>query len=51
MPDAWATVAELDASTQDLLASVLETRGADPQQQAMRRAFRADVPFRWSGPK
>jgi ubiquinone/menaquinone biosynthesis C-methylase UbiE len=41
----WSTVAELDAATQDRLAAVLETRGADPQQQAMRRAFLADIAF------
>jgi ubiquinone/menaquinone biosynthesis C-methylase UbiE len=45
MPDVWATVTELDAPTQELLADVLETRGEHPQQQAMRRAFLADVPF------
>jgi ubiquinone/menaquinone biosynthesis C-methylase UbiE len=45
MPDVWATVAELDDATQERLAAVLETRGADPQQQAMRRAFLADVVF------
>lgn len=43
MLDVWASVANLDAATQDRLAAVLETRGADPQQQAMRRAFLADV--------
>jgi SAM-dependent methyltransferase len=45
MPDVWATVAGLDAAMQERLAAVLETRGADPQQQAMRRAFLGDVPF------
>lgn len=45
MPDVWTTVADLDATTQDRLADVLETRGADPQQQTMRRAFLADVAF------
>lgn len=45
MPDVWSTVSELDPATQDRLADVLETRGADPQQQEMRRAFLADVPF------
>jgi ubiquinone/menaquinone biosynthesis C-methylase UbiE len=43
MPDVWATVADLDRSMQERLADVLETRGADPQQQAMRRAFLADL--------
>jgi ubiquinone/menaquinone biosynthesis C-methylase UbiE len=45
MPDVWAAVATLDRTTQDRLADVLETRGADPQQQQMREAFLADVPF------
>jgi ubiquinone/menaquinone biosynthesis C-methylase UbiE len=45
MPDVWATVATLDSAMQDRLAEVLETRGADPQQQALRRAFLADIPF------
>ncbi|HYG90800.1 MAG TPA: methyltransferase domain-containing protein [Azospirillum sp.] len=45
MSDVWSTVAELDAATQERLAGVLETRGAHPQQQAMRRAFLADIPF------
>lgn len=43
MTDMWATVATLDPATQDRLANVLETRGADPRQQAMRRAFLADI--------
>jgi ubiquinone/menaquinone biosynthesis C-methylase UbiE len=45
MPDVWSTVADLDSATQTRLADVLETRGADPQQQAMRRAFLADIEF------
>ena len=45
MPDVWAIVADLDPSAQERLASVLETRGADPQQQAMRRAFLSDIKF------
>jgi ubiquinone/menaquinone biosynthesis C-methylase UbiE len=45
MQDVWSAVAELDAVTQERLADVLETRGADPQQQAMRRAFLGEVPF------
>jgi hypothetical protein len=43
MPDVWATVSELDTATQERLADVLETRGANPQQQAMRRAFLAEI--------
>jgi ubiquinone/menaquinone biosynthesis C-methylase UbiE len=45
MPDVYATVRELDAATQERLVDVLETRGADPQQQALRRAFLGEVPF------
>jgi ubiquinone/menaquinone biosynthesis C-methylase UbiE len=45
MPDVWAAVAILDRTTQDRLAEVLETRGADPQQQHIRQGFLADVPF------
>jgi ubiquinone/menaquinone biosynthesis C-methylase UbiE len=45
MPDVWATFTELDAAMQQRLADVLETRGADPRQQAMRRAFLGDIPF------
>jgi ubiquinone/menaquinone biosynthesis C-methylase UbiE len=46
MPDVWATVTALDKAAQERLAEVLEKRGAEPQQQAMRRTFLADVPFR-----
>jgi SAM-dependent methyltransferase len=45
MSDVWSAVKELDVDTQERLAGVLETRGADPQQQAMRRAFLAEVPI------
>ena len=46
MPDVWARFPELDAATQERLAGVLETRGADPQQREMRETFfLADVPF------
>jgi len=45
LPDVWSGVAQLDAATQERLAAVLETRGADPQQQEMRQAFLADVGF------
>jgi ubiquinone/menaquinone biosynthesis C-methylase UbiE len=45
MPDVWSSVSELDSSMQERLAEVLETRGADPQQQAMRRMFLASIPF------
>lgn len=45
MPDVWAGVAELDPSMQQRLADVLETRGADAQQRAMRRTFLAEIEF------
>ena len=45
MPDVWSRVAELDVAAQERLAAVLETRGADPQQQGMRRAFLGDIRF------
>jgi len=45
MPDVWATVTELDTATQQRLSDVLETRGADPQQKALRRTFLADIEF------
>jgi hypothetical protein len=43
MPDVWATVTNLDSATQQRLADVLETRGADPQQQALRTSFLASI--------
>jgi ubiquinone/menaquinone biosynthesis C-methylase UbiE len=45
MADVWARVAELDEATQQSLAGVLETRGADAQQRAMRAVFLTDIPF------
>lgn len=45
MPDVWASVTELDPAMQERLAGVLEARGSDPQQQAMRRSFLARVEF------
>lgn len=45
MPDVWATVTDFDEATQRQLANVLETRGRDEQQRAMRRAFLGDVEF------
>jgi ubiquinone/menaquinone biosynthesis C-methylase UbiE len=45
MPDVWTAVRELDEATQERLADVLEKRGADPQQRAMRGAFLQEVPF------
>lgn len=45
MPDVYSNIAELDVAMQERLADVLETRGADPQQQDLRRRFLADVAF------
>jgi ubiquinone/menaquinone biosynthesis C-methylase UbiE len=43
--DVWSSVSELDAATQKRLADVLEARGADAQQQAMRRLFLETIDF------
>ena len=43
MPDVWTSVRDLDQAMQERLADVLEKRGADAQQQAMRRAFLDEV--------
>lgn len=43
MADVWSNVAGLDDETQERLAGVLETRGADPQQQEMRHRFLAAI--------
>ena len=45
MPDVWTAVQDLDRATQERLADVLEKRGADAQQHAMRRAFLQEIPF------
>jgi ubiquinone/menaquinone biosynthesis C-methylase UbiE len=45
MRDVWSMVSKLNAATQERLADVLETRGADAQQQRMRDAFLADIGF------
>jgi SAM-dependent methyltransferase len=45
MSDMWSTVAELDPVVQERLAGVLETRGADPSQRAMRRRFLESIPM------
>src|SRR5262245_10906375 len=43
MPDPYATIAEADSSLQELLSHVLELRAADPQQQAMLRAYLSEI--------
>lgn len=45
MPDVWANVTELDAAMQQRLAGVLESRGVDAQQQAMRSRFLSSIEF------
>jgi ubiquinone/menaquinone biosynthesis C-methylase UbiE len=45
MPDVWSGISDLDAATQLRLADILELRGADPQQQAMRTTFLDDILF------
>src|SRR5688572_16687705 len=45
MTDVYSAVADLDPATQERLAGVLETRGADPAQQEMRLAFLGAIPF------
>jgi ubiquinone/menaquinone biosynthesis C-methylase UbiE len=45
MTDVWARFNELDAPMQARLAGVLETRGSDVQQQAMRHAFLSEIEF------
>ena len=45
MPDVWSAVQELDQAAQERLADVLEKRGSDAKQRAMRRAFLQEVPF------
>jgi ubiquinone/menaquinone biosynthesis C-methylase UbiE len=45
MPDLYSSVTSLDPAMQRRLAEVLETRGSDPQQQAIRRTFFGSVQF------
>jgi SAM-dependent methyltransferase len=45
MPDVYSSVAELDVATQERLAAVLETRGNDPQQRALRHEFLSGIEF------
>ncbi|MGH2585326.1 MAG: methyltransferase domain-containing protein [Dehalococcoidia bacterium] len=45
MPDVYANFSEFDSAMQVRLAEILELRGADPQQQALRRDFLADITF------
>jgi ubiquinone/menaquinone biosynthesis C-methylase UbiE len=45
MPDVYSNIAALDDAMQERLADVLETRGADRQQQELRRAFLDAIQF------
>lgn len=45
MPDLYAAITEVEPEVQERLAGVLELRAADPQQQAMLRAYVSDVEF------
>ena len=45
MPDVYVVFDELDVATQERLAEILELRGADAQQQALRDSFLADISF------
>ncbi len=45
MPDVYANIAEADPTVVEWIAGALEIRAADPQQEAMRDAYLADVPF------
>src|SRR5262245_24053364 len=43
MPDPYASIAEADQALQARLADVLELRAADPQQQAMLKAYLSEI--------
>ena len=43
--DVYATITDADPALVARIAEVLELRAADPQQQAMRRAYLADIAF------
>jgi ubiquinone/menaquinone biosynthesis C-methylase UbiE len=43
--DVYAAIADADPALVARIAEVLELRAADPQQQAMRRAYLADIAF------
>jgi ubiquinone/menaquinone biosynthesis C-methylase UbiE len=45
MSDVWSSVAELESEAQTRLADVLEIRGANAGQRAMRREFLTSIPF------
>jgi ubiquinone/menaquinone biosynthesis C-methylase UbiE len=43
MPDVYASIAEASVETQQRLADIIESRFADPRQQAMVHAYLADI--------
>jgi SAM-dependent methyltransferase len=43
MPDVYATIADVDAATQERLADILELRAADPQQRDMAESYLSDL--------
>jgi len=45
MPDLYATITEVEPAVQERLAGVMELRAADPQQQAMLKAYISDIEF------
>ena len=49
MPDVYATIAEVDAATQERLADILELRAADPQQRAMVESYLSRIELRAAG--
>ena len=46
VPDAYATIADIDVAVQERLAGVLELRAADPQQRAMLESYLSEIEFR-----
>ena len=45
MPDLYATISEVDHTTQERLADVLEMRAADPRQREMLEAYLSEIDF------
>jgi ubiquinone/menaquinone biosynthesis C-methylase UbiE len=45
VPDVYANIAEADPAVVDGLVDILELRAGDPQQQAMRELYFADIDF------
>jgi SAM-dependent methyltransferase len=45
VPDAYATIADVDVATQERLVDVLELRAADPQQRAILESYLSEIEF------